>query len=230
MSILRRSPSHITSSQVPASFPSSADASSRAGADPSGRPEYAPPADAGRLAALLQDISLGNRQALRTLYDLTATKLFGLALRITHRRDWAEDVVQESFVSIWHHAGDYRPHLAAPTTWMTAIVRNRALDCLRRQAAAHLGQAADPDDDLAEWLADDHAGPAEEVLASERARALDRCLQRLEPSQRQVIALAYLRDMSHADLAAQLRVPLGTVKSWIRRGLERLRTCLEGLT
>ncbi|AQV95312.1 RNA polymerase subunit sigma-24 [Cupriavidus necator] len=189
---------------------------------------YAAPAGAERLAALLQAVAIGDRQALRGLYDLTATKLFGLALRITGRRDWAEDVVQESFVSIWHHAGDYRPHLAAPMTWMTAIVRNRALDCLRRATAARVGQTVELDDDLGEWLADDAAGPAELADASQQARALNRCLQRLDQPQRQAIMLAYLQDLSHAELAARLRAPLGTVKSWIRRGLERLRSCMEG--
>ncbi|UIF85450.1 sigma-70 family RNA polymerase sigma factor [Cupriavidus sp. UYPR2.512] len=189
---------------------------------------YATPPGAERLAALLQAVAIGDRQALRGLYDLSATKLFGLALRITGRRDWAEDVVQESFVSIWHHAGDYRPHLAAPMTWMTAIVRNRALDCLRRASAAHVGQTVELDEDLGEWLADDAAGPAELADASQQARALNRCLQRLDQPQRQAIMLAYLQDLSHAELAARLRAPLGTVKSWIRRGLERLRSCMEG--
>nr|WP_254601717.1 sigma-70 family RNA polymerase sigma factor [Cupriavidus taiwanensis] len=177
---------------------------------------------------MLQAVAVGERQALRGLYDLTATKLFGLALRITGRRDWAEDVVQESFVSIWHHAADYRPQLAAPMTWMTAIVRNRALDCLRRAAAARAGQTVELDEDLGDWLADDTAGPAELAEASQQARALNRCLQRLEQAQRQAIMLAYLQDLSHAELAERLRAPLGTVKSWIRRGLERLRSCMEG--
>ncbi|MCO4861534.1 sigma-70 family RNA polymerase sigma factor [Cupriavidus sp. WGlv3] len=195
---------------------------------PSPQPSYAAPASPDRLEGLLQAVAVGERQALRALYDLTATKLFGLALRITGRRDWAEDVVQESFVSIWHHAGDYRPQLAAPMTWMTAIVRNRALDCLRRAAAARVPQTAELEQDLAEWLADDAAGPAELAEASQQARALNRCLQRLEQSQRQAIMLAYLQDLSHAELAERLRAPLGTVKSWIRRGLERLRSCMEG--
>ncbi|MEC3764757.1 MULTISPECIES: sigma-70 family RNA polymerase sigma factor [Cupriavidus] len=195
---------------------------------PSPQPSYATPASPDRLEGLLQAVAVGERQALRALYDLTATKLFGLALRITGRRDWAEDVVQESFVSIWHHAGDYRPQLAAPMTWMTAIVRNRALDCLRRAAAARVPQTAELEQDLAEWLADDSAGPAELAEASQQARALNRCLQRLEQPQRQAIMLAYLQDLSHAELAERLRTPLGTVKSWIRRGLERLRNCMEG--
>ena len=195
---------------------------------PSPEPSFAPSADNDRLAAWLQAAALGDRQALRALYEQTSAKLFGLALRITGRRDWAEDVVQESFVSIWHHAVDYRPHLAAPMTWMTTIVRNRALDCLRRAAAARLPQTVELDEELGEWLADDAAGPAELALASQQARALNRCLQRLEQAQRQAIELAYLHDLSHAELAQRLRMPLGTVKSWIRRGLERLRTCLEG--
>ncbi|SOY48912.1 RNA polymerase sigma factor, sigma-24 [Cupriavidus taiwanensis] len=195
---------------------------------PSTQPSYAAPASPDRLEGLLQAVAVGERQALRALYDLTATKLFGLALRITGRRDWAEDVVQESFVSIWHHAGDYRPQVAAPMTWMTAIVRNRALDCLRRAAAARVPQTAEPEQDLAEWLADEAAGPAELAEASQQARALNRCLQRLEQPQRQAIMLAYLQDLSHAELAERLRAPLGTVKSWIRRGLERLRSCMEG--
>ncbi|NSX12886.1 sigma-70 family RNA polymerase sigma factor [Cupriavidus taiwanensis] len=192
------------------------------------QPSYAAPASPDRLEGLLQAVAVGERQALRGLYDLTATKLFGLALRITGRRDWAEDVVQESFVSIWHHAADYRPQLAAPMTWMTAIVRNRALDCLRRAAAARAGQTVELDEDLGDWLADDTAGPAELAEASQQARALNRCLQRLEQAQRQAIMLAYLQDLSHAELAERLRAPLGTVKSWIRRGLERLRSCMEG--
>ena len=195
---------------------------------PSPQPSYATPASPDRLEELLQAVAVGERQALRVLYDLTATKLFGLALRITGRRDWAEDVVQESFVSIWHHAGDYRPQLGAPMTWMTAIVRNRALDCLRRASAARVPQTVELEDGLGEWLADDAAGPAELAEASQQARALNRCLQRLEQPQRQAIMLAYLQDLSHAELAARLRAPLGTVKSWIRRGLERLRSCMEG--
>ncbi|NOV25101.1 sigma-70 family RNA polymerase sigma factor [Cupriavidus necator] len=195
---------------------------------PSSQPSYAAPSSPDRLEELLQAVAVGDRQALRGLYDLTATKLFGLALRITGRRDWAEDVVQESFVSIWHHAGDYRPQLAAPMTWMTAIVRNRALDCLRRASAARVPQTVELDEGLGEWLADDAAGPAELAEASQQARALNRCLQRLEQPQRQAIMLAYLQDLSHAELAARLRAPLGTIKSWIRRGLERLRSCMEG--
>ncbi|WP_225934406.1 MULTISPECIES: sigma-70 family RNA polymerase sigma factor [unclassified Cupriavidus] len=185
------------------------------------------PDDPDPLEALLGRVAIGDRQALRAVYDLSAAKLFGLALRITRKRDLAEDVVQESFVSIWHHAGDYRPQLAAPMTWMTTIVRNRALDALRRTATARLASATPLDDAPESDLADTAAGPAELAQASQQARALNRCLQRLEHGQRQAIMLAYLQDMSHSELAERMHAPLGTIKSWIRRGLERLRACLE---
>ncbi|MGX0935832.1 sigma-70 family RNA polymerase sigma factor [Cupriavidus metallidurans] len=189
-------------------------------------PSSSPDTSTG-LDVLLGRVALGDRLALRALYDQVVPKLFGLALRITRRRDWAEDVVQESFVSIWHHAADYRPQVAAPMTWMTTIVRNRALDCLRRAHTARLASAASLEDTPEADLADEHDGPAELAQASEQARALNRCLQRLDGPQREAVVLAYLQDLSHAELAARLRVPLGTIKSWIRRGLEKLRACLE---
>ncbi len=185
------------------------------------------PDDPDPLEALLGRVAIGDRQALRKIYEQAAPKLFGLALRITRKRDLAEDVVQESFVSIWHHAGDYRPQLAAPMTWMTTIVRNRALDALRRTTAARLASATPLEDAPEADLADDAAGPAELAQASQQARALNRCLQRLEQGQRQAIVLAYLQDLSHSELAERMHTPLGTIKSWIRRGLERLRACLE---
>lgn len=183
-------------------------------------------AEADELAALLQRISLGEREALRTLYTRCAPKLFGLALRILVRKDWAEDVLQESFVNIWRHAGDYRPHLAAPMTWMTTIVRNRALDCLRRQHAERVPESVSLEDAEADALADHTPGPADLALAGQQARALAECLKRLDPRQREVVTLAYLRDLSHSELAQALSLPLGTVKSWMRRSLERLRECL----
>ena len=185
------------------------------------------PDDPDALEALLARVAIGDRQALRAIYDHAGSKLFGLALRITGKRELAEDVVQESFVSIWHHAGDFRPQLAAPMTWMTTIVRNRALDALRRTAAARLASATPLDDAPEAELADSGAGPADLAQASQQARALNRCLQRLDYGQREAIVLAYLQDLSHSELSERMHTPLGTVKSWIRRGLERLRACLE---
>ncbi|MGN6667958.1 MAG: sigma-70 family RNA polymerase sigma factor [Trinickia sp.] len=183
------------------------------------------------LAALLARVAMQDASALRTLYDLTSAKLFGVALRILVRREWAEEALQESYVNIWRYAGDYREALAAPLTWMAAIVRNRALDCLRRQkAAASDGTAlvTEWSDTLDEVVAGDERDPADSALWSEQARQLALCLSRLEASQRQAVTLAYLRDQSHSEIAQQLSVPLGTVKSWVRRGLEKLKICMGG--
>jgi RNA polymerase sigma-70 factor (ECF subfamily) len=183
------------------------------------------------LAALLSRVAASDAQALRTLYELTSAKLFGVALRILVKREWAEEALQESFVNIWRHADDYREALAAPLTWMAAIVRNRALDCLRRQKAAVSDGSpltVEWSDSLDEVIAGGERDPADTALLSEQARQLEVCLSRLDASQRQAVALAYLRDQSHSEIAEQLSVPLGTVKSWVRRGLEKLKICMGG--
>lgn len=183
------------------------------------------------LAALLARVARGDAAALRTLYDLTAAKLFGVALRILVRREWAEEALQEAFVNIWRHAGDYRENLAAPLTWMTAIVRNRALDSLRRHTpvgAQGTASIVEWSDALDETVASDARDPADAALLSDEARRLEHCMQRLDAAQRQAIALAYLRDQSHGEIAHTLAVPLGTVKSWVRRGLEKLKLCMGG--
>jgi len=178
------------------------------------------------LALLLQRVVSRDEQALRALYDLTSPKLFALALRILVKREWAEEVLQEAFVNIWRYAGDYRDSLAAPMTWMAAILRNRALDYLRQQKAYGAAAETPWSDALDEILPTQDDGPSERVLLSQEARRLEVCLAQLEARQRQAVALAYLRDQSHSEVAAVLKVPLGTVKSWIRRGLEKLKTCL----
>ena len=183
------------------------------------------------LAALLSRVAMQDSAALRTLYELTSAKLFGVALRILVKREWAEEALQESFVNIWRYAGDYREALAAPLTWMAAIVRNRALDFLRRQkGAASDGSALTTEwnETLDEVIAGDERDPAESALLSEQAKLLAICMSRLDASQRQAVALAYLRDQSHSEIAAQLSVPLGTIKSWVRRGLEKLKICMGG--
>jgi RNA polymerase sigma-70 factor (ECF subfamily) len=181
-------------------------------------PDYDP------IGELMGRCALRDAQAFAQLYRHTAAKLYAVALRILRREDWAEEVLQESFVNIWNHVGEYSAQKSAPMTWMTAIVRNRALDWLRRP---HPELGSEDYDLLVEALADDRPGP-EQALQSERAaRALAECLKRLSASQRQSIALAYAHGLSHGELARHLRQPLGTVKTWIRRGLEKLKSCLD---
>jgi RNA polymerase sigma-70 factor (ECF subfamily) len=177
------------------------------------------------LGALLARCGLGDQRALAELYQSTAAKLFGVALRILRREDWAEEVLQESFVNIWSHAGLYAAAKSQPMTWMTSIVRNRALDWLRRPRHEETREDYDL---LAAGVHDDAAGPLEQLAQAAEARALAHCLGGLEGQQRQSIALAFQHGLSHSEIASHLKQPLGTVKTWIRRGLERLKGCLTG--
>jgi RNA polymerase sigma-70 factor (ECF subfamily) len=124
---------------------------------------------------------------------------------------------------IWDHAADYRPGLGAPMTWMTSIVRNRCLDWLRRPNFV----VADEDGAVAEGTASASPGPLAQLERSSEAAGIARCLQGLEAKQRQAILLAFYDGLSHSELAEHLREPLGTVKTWVRRGLMRLKACLE---
>ena len=175
------------------------------------------------LASLLAACARRDRSAFERLYRDTSPKLFGVALRILRREDWAEDVLQECYLRIWDHAPEYRAGLAAPMTWMTSIVRNRCLDWVRRPRL----EVIDEEGALIEAAASGEPGPLAALESGSEARALKRCLDTLEARQRQAIALAYYEGLSHAELAHHLRAPLGTVKTWVRRGLLRLKSCLE---
>jgi RNA polymerase sigma-70 factor (ECF subfamily) len=131
--------------------------------------------------------------------------------------------LQDSFVAIWNHAAEYSRARSAPVTWMAAIVRNRSLDLVRRRAR----EVEDVDEALAGALVDESAAPAADLERRAGEHAVRECLGELEPDQRQSIALAFYHGLSHSELAGHLRRPLGTVKTHIRRGLARLRDCLE---
>jgi RNA polymerase sigma factor (sigma-70 family) len=166
--------------------------------------------------------------AFRRLYEASSPRLYGLALRILRRRELAEEILQESFVSIWHHAGDYQSGISAPMTWMTTIVRNKSFDLLRRQRAEIEIDGADVDADLLASVRDPAANPAEALELSSEAKALAGCMSALEEKHRQVLGMAFFHDLSHGEVAHKLALPLGTVKTWIRRSLARLQTCLAG--
>ena len=178
------------------------------------------------LIELIDRMARQDPTALKALYDACATKLYGLAVRVVSNREWAEDVLQEAFLTIWRSAGDYRASLSPPMAWLGLIVRSRGLDLLRRRAAdrGHLTQELD--DTLADTLAGDAPSPMDTAQASQQAWALHQCLARLDNKQREVVSLAYIRDLSHSELSQQLKLPLGTVKTWIRRGLDQMRQCM----
>lgn len=178
------------------------------------------------LYELLSRCALKDQKAFATLYRACSAKLFAVAVRITRRKDWAEEVLQESFVNIWHHADGYNAAKSAPMTWMTAVVRNRALDWVRRprEAGSDLDNEA-----LIAQIADENPGPEQLYSSSVEAGRLTRCMGDLTPDQHRSITLAFFYGMSHSELATSLGKPLGTVKTWIRRGLEKLKTCLDNL-
>ena len=182
--------------------------------------------DDSALMALLERVASQDAAALKQLYDACAGKLYGLALRVVGQRELAEDVLQEAFMSIWRAAPDYSAALSPPMAWMGLIVRSRALDLLRRRATERTHLTQDIDEAMADTLDGLGPTPQDTAQASEQAWALNQCLSRLEQRQRDVVSLAYLRDLSHSELARQLQLPLGTIKTWIRRGLDQLRLCM----
>jgi RNA polymerase sigma factor (sigma-70 family) len=190
-------------------------------------PTSFPPADPDAyLMELLDRIAVRDEAALKALYEHVSSKLYGLAVRVVGNREWAEDVLQEAFMTIWRVAADYRASLSPPMAWLGLIVRSRGLDFLRRRTADRSGVTQELDEVLAETLEGDAPNPMDTTQASQQAWALHQCMTRLDMRQREVVSLAYLRDLSHSELAEQLKLPLGTVKTWIRRGLEQLRVCM----
>lgn len=185
------------------------------------KPPLAATPSSGQLQAELLKSAQGDKVAFARLYSAISSKLFGVILRIHNNRSVAEEVLQEVFINIWHHAADYDPNRAEPMAWLCTIARNRTLDFLRRaQTTDELTEAMEA------VIESPDAGPADLYLAGQNARALSHCLGQLESRQREAINLAYFADLSHGELAERLSLPLGTVKTWIRRGLDKLRTCL----
>ena len=186
----------------------------------------APTLDPQQLKTWLLAAGKRDAVAFRQLYNATSSKLFGFALRILHKQELAEEALQEGFVAIWNNAATYQCHLAAPMTWMATIVRNKAFDVLRRSDDTVEIDAEQFDGEVMNALKDPQATPIEALQMSGDAKALAYCMSALEGLHRQVIALAYYHDLSHSEVAQQMALPIGTVKTWIRRSLERLRTCL----
>jgi len=184
------------------------------------------------LAELLARVALGDRQAFAALYRDTSAHLFGVILRIHPHRAQAEDLLQDVFISVWRAAQGFDALRSQPLTWLTSIARNRAIDSLRRAGAQPqtVSTTRDDDDDrpdAVETLADEAPGPLDLLGRASDARQLSHCMEGLSPPQRQSVALAFFDGLSHVEVAEQLREPLGTVKSWVRRALMALKGCLE---
>jgi RNA polymerase sigma-70 factor (ECF subfamily) len=172
------------------------------------------------LQELLRKTAAGDSAAFSELYKQTAAKLFGVAVRIAGRGEVAEDALQECFVLVWQRAANYDPRRGAAMSWLVAIMRNCTIDRMRRLGARPEGHAA-PESALDRLAAPDSAAQGAEM------RALAHCLRELDEMPRRAVLLAYLYGLTREELAVKLAVPVGTVKSWLRRSLDRLRRCLD---
>lgn len=180
--------------------------------------------DATHLNSLLLRVANSDQAAFEALYQATANRLFAICLRLLRDRGEAEDVLQEVFTTVWHKAGQFDAGKAAAMTWMGMIARNRAIDRLRAGPARMALESIEVPEDLA---ADDDGQPqALAESASDRERLHD-CLDTLEARRQALIRAAFFDGHSYEELARRIGSPLGSVKSWIRRGLGQLRMCLE---
>ncbi|WP_423142013.1 sigma-70 family RNA polymerase sigma factor [Parablastomonas sp. CN1-191] len=175
------------------------------------------------LRSAMQRLAEGDRAALRTIYSATSAKLLGICLRILGDRAEAEDALQDVYVSLWNRAGSFDPERASPISWLATFARNRAIDRLRSRRRLH--EAAQLDE--AGTVADDEP-LADALLEAAQSRAkVQACLAELDEPQRESIRSAFFDGASYPELATRRGVPLGTMKSWIRRGLARLKACIE---
>jgi len=174
------------------------------------------------LAEALVRTGREDRAAFRELYRLTSAKLFGICLRICGERPAAEDVLHEVYLTIWKRAGAYEPGRASPITWMATIARNRAIDWRRARGVRRTAPL-----DEAPPLPDPAPLAPDLLLADEIGHRLQRCLDELDAHQNDAIRTAFFDGVTYAELAERRAVPLGTMKSWVRRGLRRLKECLD---
>ncbi len=184
------------------------------------------------LSQLLARAGLGDRAAFASLYERSSGHLFAVVLRIQRDRAQAEDLLQEIYVSVWKAAAGFDAARSQPLTWLTHIARNRAIDSLRRANTQPRTESLSVEDDddrpnPQEALASSEPGPLDLLGQASDKRQLSQCMEHLSPPQRQSVALAFFDGLSHAEVAEQLREPLGTVKSWVRRALQTLKGCLE---
>ena len=175
------------------------------------------------LEELLVQVALGNRAAFAALYQRTSSRLFGICLRVLTQRSEAEDALQEVYTAVWRKAAQFDPSKASANAWLAMIARNKAIDRLR----ALPSQAVRGELELAAQVEDPAATPAQQAQSETERAQLEHCLERLEPRRRSLIRSAFFEGLTYEEIATRIEAPLGSIKSWIRRGLLQLRECLE---
>lgn len=173
------------------------------------------------LARLMSRVSLGDRGAFQSLYEETSPHIMGLLQSMLSQRELAEDVLQDTFVKVWHRAGDYHPGRGQVNTWIASIARYGAIDAIRANKVRR------GSDDALETIPDGATQALDHIAGDQDEQRLYQCLDTLSADQKQSISLAFFRGYTHDELASQLATPLGTVKAWVRRGLKKLRECLD---
>ncbi|MES2682012.1 MAG: sigma-70 family RNA polymerase sigma factor [Pseudomonadota bacterium] len=183
------------------------------------------PADRARLLELIQRIAHGEQAAIGELFDRTSPQLYGLLLRMLKQPTIAQEALQDAYIRVWRRAETYSPAKGEPLQWLLGIARYRALDILQSHRQQELRLDDDPEAlaKLVSVLPD----PGDSAEQQDRLQRVLECLQTLPDEQRKSVLMAYYHGYSHAELAARLGVPLGTAKAWVRRGLKRLRICME---
>lgn len=182
--------------------------------------------EADLLAHLLARIALKDQQALQQLYDKVAARLNGVAKKILYDEDLSNDVLQETFLQIWHNAAEYRRDQSEPMTWMTSLLRYRTLDKLRAENREQ--KRRDQYEEIQELFGEIHASsPIKGLLQGEADSLLHRCLSTLDMMNKNAILMAYYYGYSREDIAIHVGQPINTVKSWLKRGLARLAQCLD---
>jgi RNA polymerase sigma-70 factor (ECF subfamily) len=180
--------------------------------------------DRSRLTRALVDVAAGDRAALQTVYRQTASKLYGVCLRILGDRAEAEDVLQETYITVWNRAGAFDPARGlSPITWLATIARNKAIDRLR---ASKKPRSLRPIEEASD-VADDAPSAVEGLERRQEVSQLQKCLAELEPKHAEAVRTAFFDGLTYEALAFRMAVPTGTMKSWIRRSLQRLRLCLD---
>jgi len=175
------------------------------------------------VAAMLADVARGERDAFETLYRATSATLLGICIKVLRDREEAEEVLQEVYVAVWSKADQFDRGRARAMTWLGSIARNRAIDRLRARPSAVQHVPIEGID-----LADDDAPtPAAGIDAAGERAQLDDCIAQLEPKRRGLIRIAFFENVTYEALAVRVDAPIGSVKSWIRRGLQQLKACLE---
>ena len=180
------------------------------------------PAERDELNQLLQQTGRNDQKAFAELYKRTSSKLFGVCLRMLRDRGEAEEVLQETYTTVWRRAGSFDASRASAITWLVTLSRNKAIDRLRQ----HREELLDDPSRLDETV-DEQPTPAAGAETSQEYQRLQQCLDELEPQQQSSVREAFFTGATYNELATRCKVPLGTMKSWIRRSLMQLRTCLD---